>query len=108
MASMRSGLQLWSCSHAVEVLLEVGARVDVIDSLRYAASLPLGTSLSGDDAAKLMLDALSSIVQMPPTLPVLAALAPHWSSSNYALTADQRDTEPLRTELEVRRVPAVR
>ena len=46
MASMQSGVQLWTCAHAAEVLLELGARVDVVDSVGGGG---FGGGLGGGD-----------------------------------------------------------
>ena len=100
MASAQSGVQLWTCAHAAEVLLELGARVDVVDSLRAAAAQPRGPAVSGDDAARLMKLPLSPVVQMPPTLPPIS-VSEAWVTAAYALTPEQRGAQPLAGEMQV-------
>ena len=101
MSSMRSGLQLWSAAVCLEVLLEVGARADVIEALRAAASLPRAACVSADDAARLLPVRLSDVVAFPAELPAVVVAA-HWAQSNYALSAEQRASHPINGEFEVR------
>lgn len=105
MASLQSGVQLWSVNHAVEVLLELGERVDVVDSLRSAALLPRGTNVSGEDAERLLKQPVSSVVQLPPQLP-LVNVGPEWGAASYALTSEQKEQQPLAAQLQVRNRPS--
>ena len=99
---MQSGVQLWSVSHALEVMLELSERIDVIDSLRAAALLPRGTNVSGEDAERLLKQPVSSVVQLPPTLPLLVNVGPEWGAANYSLSAEQKQQHPLAGELQAR------
>ena len=96
---------MWSAHACAEVLLALASRTDVVDSLRAAAVAPRGPAVSGEDAARLCSQPLSTVRQFPPTLPVLN-VAPHWAEGPYALTAEELDTAPLRCELEARRMRA--
>ena len=99
MASMRSGVQLWSWNHAVEVLIHLGARPAVVESLRVAGARPRGPSVGAEEAARDMRKPLSRVVHLPPSLPAVAS-APFWSTAAYALTPEQKNARPIRDELQ--------
>lgn len=87
------------------MLLQLGERQDVIDTVLARGGCPQTENLSAERAALLMSLPCSSVIQLPPQLPNLVQLAAKWSTASYGLRLDEWNELEASSEFKAR-IPA--